>query len=216
MKNFEDLTYYELLEIPAGASFFEIRHAYKDALAIYNEDSLSTYSLFPSEQRQRMLQRIEKAFNTLIDEERRAEYDEKLVQQGVLEPEAVTHKPKQKSIPIFQTGSTATKNSFYQKIEEKIGEEGTKAIIDEIHGKELISGADLKRLRESIGIGLQEFFEVGRISVSMLQAIEGNQFHNLPSLIHLKNFLKTYAEFLHLNPKKVVDGYIINITLMQK
>jgi DnaJ-class molecular chaperone len=44
MKKFEDLSYYEILEIPVEASSYEIREAYKEALSIYTEDSLTTYS----------------------------------------------------------------------------------------------------------------------------------------------------------------------------
>ena len=51
MKKFEDLSYYEILEIPVGASSYEIREAYKEALSIYNEDSLTTYSLFTDDER---------------------------------------------------------------------------------------------------------------------------------------------------------------------
>ena len=48
------------------------------------------------------------------------------------------------------------------------------------------------------------------------KAIENNEFQNLPSLIYLRNFLKSYAEILHLDPEKVADSYIINISLLQK
>jgi len=47
MKNFNDLNYYEMLRVPADASIFELKQAYTDALAIYEPDSLATYSLFP-------------------------------------------------------------------------------------------------------------------------------------------------------------------------
>ena len=45
---------------------------------------------------------------------------------------------------------------------------------------------------------------MARISISMLKAIENDQFQDLPSLVYLKNFLKSYAEILHLNSDKVV------------
>jgi len=46
MKNFEELDYYEILNIPVDASPFEISRAYKNALEVYGESSLLTYSLF--------------------------------------------------------------------------------------------------------------------------------------------------------------------------
>ena len=45
MKKFQGLNYYEVLEVPPNASEFEIRQAYKDAIAIYDEDALASYSL---------------------------------------------------------------------------------------------------------------------------------------------------------------------------
>ncbi len=216
MKSFENLNYYELLEIPVNASFFEIRHAYKEVLSLYDEDSLSTYASFSDERRETLLKKIETAFSTLVDEEKRAEYDKMLLESGKVDPDELTKTEEKKSIPIFQPGRSIAKDHFFNKIREKIKEEGIKKILDEIHAKELISGKDLRRLREAIGIELQEIFEVARISVSMLQAIEGNEFLNLPALVYLKNFLKSYAEILRLDPKKIVDGYIINITLMKK
>ena len=58
MKRFEDLNYYQILEIPVRASSFEIREAYRDALSIYNEDSLTTYSLFTDDERDKILKKI--------------------------------------------------------------------------------------------------------------------------------------------------------------
>jgi DnaJ-class molecular chaperone len=216
MDNDEKLNYYELLEIPVDASFLEIRHAYRDALSIYDEDSLSTYSLFSDEERAELLKRIEEAFNTLIDETKRSEYDEQLVKSGKVKPSERLKQYQDKSIPIFRTGSSAEKNLFFKKVQEKVKESQVRSLTEEISAKDLISGQDLKKLREAIGIQLEEIFEVARISISMLKAIENDQFQDLPSLVYLKNFLKSYAEILHLDSDKVVDGYIIHLTLMQK
>jgi len=216
MDNVEKLTYYELLEVPVDASFLEIRHAYRDALSIYDEDSLSTYSLFSDEERNELLKRIEEAFTTLIDETKRSEYDEQLVKSGKIEPSERLKRYQDKSIPIFRTGSSVEKNLFFKKVQEKVKEPDIRSLAVEITAKGIISGQDLKKLREAIGIQLEEIFEVARISISMLKAIENDQFKDLPALVYLKNFLKSYAEILHLDSDKVVDGYIIHLTLMQK
>jgi len=82
MKRLEELTYFEILEIPIHASSFEIREAYREALAIYSEDSLSTYAFFDDEERKKVLDKIEAAYSTLVDEKRRAEYERRLVREG--------------------------------------------------------------------------------------------------------------------------------------
>ena len=75
MKNFEELDYYEILDIPVDASPFEIRRAYKNALEVYGQSSLLTYSLFSKQERMNVLSRIKQAHDTLIDRTKRTEYD---------------------------------------------------------------------------------------------------------------------------------------------
>lgn len=82
MKKFESQTFYEILDIPVQATPFEIRQAYKSALAIYNEDSLATYSFFSEHEREEVLRRIEEAFLILTDEDKRAVYDRQLIHDG--------------------------------------------------------------------------------------------------------------------------------------
>lgn len=75
MKNFEELDYYEILDIPIDASPFEISRAYRKALEVYGENSLLTYSLFSKEERINILSRIKQAHDTLIDRTKRTVYD---------------------------------------------------------------------------------------------------------------------------------------------
>ncbi len=78
MKKFEKLNYYEILEISSNATLPEIERAYKNALAMYDDDSLLTYSLFVNDERERILKKIEEAYNTLIDVSKRQSYNSRL------------------------------------------------------------------------------------------------------------------------------------------
>ena len=78
MNKFEELNYYEILEIPANASSFEIRRAYRNAVEVYSDHSLLTYSLFSAEERINILKKLEDAYNTLIDRTKRTAYDASL------------------------------------------------------------------------------------------------------------------------------------------
>ena len=211
MKRFEELNHYEILEIPADASPFEIREAYRDALSIYNEDSLVTYSLFTDEERGRILKKVEKAFGTLIDEKSRVDYDRNLVKSGEADTSILNKRSQRKPIPLFRTRNLIDKDTLLKKIRKRIEDKEVKEISNQILSKEVISGNDLKKLRESIGIELEEIFEVARIGVSVLKSIEENQTEGLPSSVYLKNFLNVYAELLQVDSKKVVDGYLKNI-----
>jgi DnaJ-class molecular chaperone len=211
MKRFEQLTYYEMLEIPVNASYFEIRQAYKELLSIYNEDSLVTYTLFTPKERAEILRKVEKAFSTLIDKKARANYDTMLVESGELDESILSKKDERKPIPIFADRKLIDEKAFFNKIKKRIKEEEFEKTANQILSKDVISGDDLKNLRKSLGVELEEIYEVARISVSILKSIEENQTKSLPPSVYLKNFLKIYADLLQIDSKKIVDGYLKNI-----
>lgn len=207
MKKFEDLSFYEILEIPVGASSYEIREAYKEALSIYNEDSLTTYSLFTDDERDKIREKVEEAFLTLIDELKRADYDRMLVDSGKLDEQILHGKERGKPAQLFPDNKVTYSNAVSNMVRKKIEERDVEDIASEILSQERICGSDLKRLREAIGIKQEEVFEITRITVSVLDAIENDQVESLPPLIYLKNFLKQYAEILQVDSEKVVEGY---------
>lgn len=213
MKTFNELNYYEMLEIPVNATDFEIRQAYKDTLSIYSEDSTVTYSLFSNEERKQILRSIECAFTTLINRKSRAEYEKMLLASGEIKEADLIKSDSQKLISIFGGNSSTASRISSSNIEEKAKSEAVQSIADDILSKELITGNDLKALRTAMGIELQDIYEVTRISVPVLQSMEDGDRAKLPSGSYLKNFLKIYANFLRIDAKKIVDGYIKNIDM---
>lgn len=212
IKKFKDLNYYELLSIPYNASSFEIRQAYKHILAIYEENSLATYSLFVEDERKVILSKIEDAFLTLIDDKKRKAYDNNLVSIGEVSDNIFTDKEQKKAIPIFQKSEARTSNNSLARIKKKIQEKEAADLATTMLKSDQITGKDLKNLRESLGIELEEIFQATKISPTALAAIEKDDMANLPPKIYLISFLKSYAEALQLDPKQVVDGYIRNIS----
>lgn len=213
MKKYEELNHYEALEIPPGASPFEVSQAYKDALSIYNEDSLITYSFFDDDERDLILKKIEKAFLTLIDPIKRNTYDRKLVRSGEADESILIKKERKKPISLFQTKYPRNKGIHLKKIRKKIAAKDMKKLSNEIFSSDVISGTDLKNLRESVGIDLQEVFEVTRVNIPTLKSIEENEFDKLPPIIYLKNFLKSYSDIFQLDSTTIIDGYIKNMTI---
>ena len=212
IKEFKDLNYYELLRIPYNASSFEIRQAYKHILAIYEESSLATYSLFVEDERKVILSKIEDAFLTLIDDKKRESYDNNLVNMGEVSDNMFTDKEQKKAIPIFQTSEAQTSNNSLTRIKKKIEEKEAADLAAAVLQRDQLTGKDLKNLRESLGIELEEIFQATKISPTTLAAIEKDDMVNLPPKIYLISFLKSYAEALQIDPKQVVDGYIKNIS----
>ena len=216
MNRFEELNLYEILGIPLNASYFEIRQAYKEELSIYDEDSVISYAFFSDDERDGVLKKIEEAFVTLIDDNKRGKYDRALVDAGIADVSILSKKCQKKPIPLFQMGRPAEYNALVKRVKKRVEEKDVTVISTEILSKEVISGNDLKRLRESIGITLEEVFEVARIRKSFLRAIEEDQFEELPPMVYLKSFLKSYAELLQVDVQKIVEGSIKNVTFDQE
>ncbi len=129
MKKFEGLNYYEILGVPVNASHFEIIQAYREGLSIYGDDSLVIYSFFSDNEREKILMKIEKAFLTLINENKRAEYDRMLVDSGKVDVSVFTKKDQKKPIPLFHEKVSTKQNTFYKKrIRKKIEEKDVSEI----------------------------------------------------------------------------------------
>jgi curved DNA-binding protein CbpA len=215
MKSLSGLNYYEVLQIPVDASFIEIKRAYRDSLSIYSEDSLATYSMFSLEERDNILKEIEAAFLTLIDEKARADYDKMLINAGQVKASSV-RADKKTPTHLFRPKSSMNETNLTDRVRQSAKQGDFRRLSNEILSKDMISGNDLKKLRKTAGIELSEIDAVTKISVIVLRSIEENQLENLPADIYLKNFLKSYAEILQIDSQRVVDGYLKNITHIQK
>jgi curved DNA-binding protein CbpA len=216
MKFFEKLNYYEILKIPANASLLEVKKGYREALSIYEKDALATYSLFSSEERDKILKAIEKAFFTLMDENKRAAYDRELVDSGEIESSIIISDEQKRPLPLFPSVKLKDKEDFADRIRKKSGEKGFKKLLSEILSKDLIQGNDLKTLRRALGIEISEIYCITKISVAVLKAIEEDRLENITSEIYLRNFLKSYAKVLQIDPQPIIDGYFKNVSQIKK
>ncbi len=213
MKKFDELNYYEILKIPMNSSYFQIKQAYKDALSLYDQDSVPTYSLFTRAERDEILKKINDAHSTLIDDNKKAAYDRMLVDSGQAEA-PISFRTKQYRSALRSSGrSIADEDRLQSKVKEKVSMESIQNLSKEIFSKKRLSGNDLRQFREAIGVDILEIYSITKISISVLNAIEENRFDRLPPDIYLKNFLTSYAKILRLDPQKVVDGYFKTISL---
>jgi curved DNA-binding protein CbpA len=208
MKSFENENYYQILQIPANARADEIKIAYRDALAIYEAESVATYSLFSEEQRERLLQAIETAFDCLIDEDKRTAYNQMLIDSGQAESAMFSKPGQSKPAADADSRTTSKEKSLGQWVQKKADTPDIRQRIEAMLSKETISGPDLKQLREAYGIDISEIYAITKISGDSLRRIEANQFEDLPAEIYVKQFLKAYAEVLQIDSGIVVDGYL--------
>jgi curved DNA-binding protein CbpA len=213
MKKFDGLNYYEILKVPMTSSYFEIKRAYKNALSLYNEDSIVTYSLFSKEERDRVIEDIENAFSTLSNDKKRAAYDQMLEDSGQVEASIPSVEQPLVSPPSSPAYTSINEKQLHSRVKEKLQIQDVKTLLDEILLKERLSGDDLKKLREAIDVKLKEIQYITKISTSVLMAIEESRFEELPPETYLKSFLRSYAKILQIDPQKVIDGYLKTISL---
>lgn len=210
MKNFTGLNYYEILKTPTNSSFIAIKRAYREALAVYEEDSTATYSLFTKEERDSLLSTIEEAFLTLSDESKKAAYNRRLIETGEVDASIFSKKYQKKAILLSNTDNSAITKKTYARVRKGSVKDEMQHLLREVLAKDLISGSDLKGLRKAFGIKASEIYAITNINVPMLRMIEDDQFDDLPANIYLKSFIKSYAKILQIDPEHVAKGYLEN------
>jgi DnaJ-class molecular chaperone len=211
-KKFARLNYYEMLDLKYDAAVFEIRQAYNTTLQVYQSDSLTSYSFFSPDERKAILNLLEKAYLTLINEKSRRDYDNELIRSGLID--AAEKKPLVKtSVSIFDinrdSGKTATLKNKAQELRAKVrGSE----IIKEILSQEHISGPDLVKIRTELAVPLEQIAQETKIRIDFLQGIEKGDIQSFPAAVFLKGFIKSYLKCLCLEPADEICGKYMNRT----
>lgn len=185
-----DQTFYDLLEVSPQATASDIMRAYELAKRTYGADSMATYSLFTSDDRQQVLARIEEAYRVLSNPDRRREYDRWLASRAgsPLRPEERTTAPPTKSTEADPAPPPIAAGL--------------------IHLPEALAGRDLKELRERLGVSLQTIANQTRINITYLQHLEDDRYDKLPSPVYVRSYLMQYAEALKLDPQRVLNSYL--------
>jgi len=210
MKRLEDLNYYELLEIAYDASPFEVHQAYKEMIQLYHDDSLASYSFFSKEEREGILTRLEEAYSTLMDERRRSHYDQLLLERGILEKAAPSQRDRTKVSLMYDPKRFAANTAL--RIRDRLKPiASSNPVIQEILANDVLSGNDLKKIRDELGISLEEISEMVKVRIVYLHAIENDQFEKTPSRIFLKGFLRAYAQCMGLDADAVASRYLKRI-----
>lgn len=214
MSNFQEQTYYELLEIPSSASVDEIQQAYLRAKGIYAPDSPAIYTIFSREEAVQLNHLLDEAYQTLSHHARRRDYDLQL-QKGnftviqdksrdmIMTPAQTPAKFKQPRTEdramLQQQGIGVTK--FGQYTMDSVVEQ-------EIKEQEMFDGTFLKKIRTYKNVNLDILCEHLKIGRHHFHAIENNDFEKLPASVFVRGYVKQLAEALELDSKKVTDSYM--------
>jgi DnaJ-class molecular chaperone len=209
MKPFHEQNYYELLEILPDASPLEIRRAYKRVFELYQDESIVSYSFFSKEEREEILSLLEKAYLALIDLESRAQYDSRLIELGLMDKGGQYSNKMKEPISIYDFKKVHF-DVFEpaRRLEELKERVSQNPLIQEILAQDMLTGADLHKIRTELDIPLEEIADSTKVQIGMLRAIEEDNMELFPPAVYLKGFLKSYARYLQIDENAVVNGFI--------
>jgi hypothetical protein len=199
-KSFTQLNYYEMLDIKPDAVAFEIRHAYNAARQVYQPGSLASYSFFLAEERQEILSLIETAYRTLISDQTRKEYDEKLIGAGELDARQQITPAVKKPVSIFDISRSPAAKAVLTNNEALKNKVRQNQLISNILAQNEMCGADLKSIRTELGVLIEQIAQETKIRNDHLKSIEEDRVARLPAAVFLKGFVKSYLRCLCLEP----------------
>jgi hypothetical protein len=175
--------YYRVLGLEPQASRDQVERAYRFCLEMYGEGAIATYSLLEGDEIEATRTRIREAYQILGDPARRREYDQS---QGLVSPDS--------PLLPFPAEEPPT--------DEAAGRAGALELPD------VLTGSDLKRIREGRGISLREIATQSKIGMRFLEYIEEDRLPYLPAPVYLRGFLQEYARVVGLDAGKVVQAYM--------
>jgi len=73
---------------------------------------------------------------------------------------------------------------------------------------EVLTGAELRKIREARGVSLRHIASVTKIGMRFLEYIEQDRFAFLPAPVYLRGFLQEYARLVNIDPRRTADAYM--------
>jgi flagellar biosynthesis protein FlhG len=189
LKPWQEQNYYEILEVGPKATDEEIRNAYDKLKIIYTPGSLGVTILLTPQEVKEIHDKVEEAYRVLRDPRSQRAYDLMLRGEGEM---TIVSTPS----PIIPHRALSQK-----QIAEALG-------CEEIHW----SGELLSKIRHYLALDLDEMAVETKIGKHNLKAIEEEDVQVLPAPVYLKGFLKVYAQALGLDPYRVTEEYLAEIT----
>jgi len=206
VRKIEEMDFYDLLNLPLDASSKDIENAYLLAIATYHREGLASYGGLGDVDRRLMLDKVEEAFQTLRDPEKKKAYDP-LVLPG--HPEFQQRAYFRRSTRRLEIEDASEEEKLWDKIKAAVnpprhrgdgrghGENG-----DEREGLPedfYYYGDYLKKVREKRGLSREDIAERCGISPARLESLEEESFPSLSHGEELLEGLKLYAKCLGLD-----------------
>jgi hypothetical protein len=204
-------TFYDILKLDRGATTTEIVAAYHAAKAAFSKDSIATYSLFSNEETQEILQKLEEAYMTLSNLEKKRQYDRwldgdvpapKLTVTAVQPPKENANMNEATSPPPESNAANSETPSSQASV--PTSPPATPAAAQPA----IVSGDYLRELREKRGLSVDDVCRITKIPSKFLKAIEGHDFKNLPARVYIQGFIKNLSSLYRLEPQITAKSYL--------
>ena len=179
---------YDVLAISRTAADDEIRRAYKRQREIFRDQSFPVVSVVTPRALRDEQARIEEAYDTLLDANKRRAYD-----LSTFPHEARGEEQPRRRLDEAQSAELAMLQAELAR---------------EITAETQFTGDLLRRVRESQGVELLEIAQRTKISTIHLRAIEAESPAELPALVYVQGFVTEIAKFLKLDPMQVTRTYL--------
>ncbi len=179
---------YDVLAISRTAADDEIRRAYKRQRAIFADHSFPVVSVVSAKALRDEQARIEEAYDTLLDPNKRRAYD--------LSTFPAESKGEERPRRRLDEAESAELVMLQQELTRELTPETQ------------YTGALLRRVRESQGVDLVDIARRTKISMLHLRAIEAESPAELPALVYVQGFVTEIAKYLKLDPTQVSRTYL--------
>jgi flagellar biosynthesis protein FlhG len=74
-----------------------------------------------------------------------------------------------------------------------------------------VTGADLKRFRESRGVSLTQIAADSKVGKRTFEDVEADRFDRLPAVVYVRGFLREYARAVGLDPVATAESYVARL-----
>jgi len=222
LKKIEDMNYYELLEVSPRATAQEVHKAYERVRKIYDPNSIALYSLFSPEETEKIRQRIEDAYRTLVYDENRREYDRTLrgfpdfgepappvpPPRGLVERAANVPAPPPRREAPPPVPQSAPPPAPQARQPEPAAPAMPATLQPAPASIAEITGPVLKMLREQRGLSVRQVADTTKLSARYVEGIEEESYPKLPARPYLRGFLFSYARAIGYEPQRIVNDYM--------
>jgi len=165
---------------------------------VYGVDSMVICGLYGRDRQAALQARMDEAYETLMDRDRRKAYDVSLFPEGQPPSRRID-----KSGPIDVSPLRLPTDPSPASAPERPPLPPEPVIGPETE----ITGALLRQLRESRGIDLATISQKTKVAIAHLRAIEDERFPAMPAPVYVRGFLIEYAKLLRIDVGRILGTY---------